>query len=273
MRYAIFSCIALAASLLVGWLLTRAIGRGRPKPLARWAAALLTLALGLSVMAAGMAAYLMRYAHAQEPALLALEGSQSVAVSRTEEGYLFDGPGTETSLVFLPGAKVQAEAYAPLMLGLAEQGVDCHLIEAPLHMAPLASPRVDDILSRDPDRRWVLAGHSLGGVVACSSAAAPAGEVEGVVLLASHPAVQLPGNAWLLSVYGSEDGVLERGAYEDARDLWPSRSREVVIAGGNHAGFAYYGHQAGDGAARLSAADQQDQTVRAIVDAIRAQEG
>ena len=60
MRYAILSCIALAASLLVGWLLTRAIGRRRPKPLARWAAALLTLALGLSVMAAGMAAYLMR---------------------------------------------------------------------------------------------------------------------------------------------------------------------------------------------------------------------
>lgn len=271
MRYAIFSCVALLASLLLGWLLARAIGRRRA--FGRGATALLSLVLGLSTMTAVVVIYLLRYAPASSQALQALHGSEDVSVQDTEEGFLFDGPGTDACLVLLPGARVQAEAYAPLMLGLAERGVDCHLVEAPLHMAPLASGRVDAILAREPGRRWVLAGHSLGGVVACSSASWHAGQVEGVVLLASHPAVQLPEGSWLLSIYGSEDAVLERKSYQDARDLWPPDAREVVIEGGNHAGFAYYGTQAGDGVALIPAEDQQEQAVQAIVEAIFAHQG
>ena len=74
---------------------------------------------------------------------------------------------------------------------------------------------------------------------------------------------------WLLSVYGSNDGVLEQGAYQKARSLWPARTREVVIEGGNHAGFAYYGSQAGDGVATIDPRRQQDQVTQAIIKAMQ----
>ena len=103
MRYAILSCVTLAASLLIGWLLARAIGRRRARPFGRGMTALLTILIGLSIAAAAGGAYLMRYSHANDQALAALEGSETVTVQRTDEGYLFDGPGTAVGLAFLPG--------------------------------------------------------------------------------------------------------------------------------------------------------------------------
>jgi hypothetical protein len=40
-----------------------------------------------------------------------------------------------TGLIFYPGGKVEALAYMPLMLQLAEEGLTCVLIEMPLNLA------------------------------------------------------------------------------------------------------------------------------------------
>ena len=65
--------------------------------------------------------------------------------------------------------------------------------------------------------------------------------------------------------YGSEDKVLERGAYEDARSYFPKNAYEVIIEGGNHAGFGNYGKQNGDGTAAISSEEQQEKTVEEIL--------
>ena len=89
--------------------------------------------------------------------------------------------------------------------------------------------------------------------------------IDGVVLLASYPNRAMNKDTRLLSIYGSEDKVLERGAYEDARSYFPQNAYEVIIEGGNHAGFGNYGKQNGDGTAAISSEEQQEKTVEEIL--------
>ena len=53
----------------------------------------------------------------------------TVTVERVPGDRRFDGPGEGSALIFYPGGKVEAEAYAPLLFSLAEGGEDCELVE------------------------------------------------------------------------------------------------------------------------------------------------
>ena len=64
----------------------------------------------------------------------------------------------------------------------------------------------------------------------------------------------------LLSVRGSEDGVLDLSRVAEGARYAPRDCREYVIEGGNHAGFGNYGAQRGDGIAAVSPEEQQRQT-------------
>ena len=179
--------------------------------------------------------------------------------------WFFDGPGEDAALIFYPGAKVEAAAYAPLLVQIAESGVDCFLVEMPLHVAFLGINAADRIIEDHAYKNWVLAGHSLGGVAASSYAASHRDSVAGLVLLASYPTVELRGLP-VLSIYGDRDEVLNRDSYEKSRVLWPDGAEELVISGGNHAQFGGYGPQRGDGEAAITPEEQQTQTVEAVSD-------
>ena len=68
----------------------------------------------------------------------------------------------------------------------------------------------------------------------------------------------------VLSVYGSEDGVLNMEKYREDRAMLPEDTAETVIPGGNHAGFGSYGAQKGDGSAAISQEEQVRRTAAAI---------
>ena len=59
--------------------------------------------------------------------------------------------------------------------------------------------------------------------------------------------------------------MLNREQYEKARQYFPADTREVVIDGGNHAGFGNYGKQDGDGEATVSPEEQQRRKAREIL--------
>ena len=63
----------------------------------------------------------------------------------------------------------------------------------------------------------------------------------------------------------TEDKVLDRNAYENAKQYFPAGYTEKIIAGGNHAQFGNYGAQSGDGEATITNQEQQTQTAFAIV--------
>jgi len=206
------------------------------------------------------------YYHAGKSAKESLHGSGAVSVTEISEGYLFDGPGNNSALVFYPGAKVEAAAYAPLMDQIAEQGTDCFLCDMPLNFALFDKDRANSIKTDDEYsyEKWFVGGHSLGGAAAAMLAEEEGKQWSGLVLLAAYPTGKI--EEPILSVYGSNDGVLNMDNYKKAttNDYWPPETTELVIEGGNHALFGDYGAQKGDGNATITAAQQQKQTADAI---------
>jgi len=72
--------------------------------------------------------------------------------------------------VFYQGALVEELSYVPLMQGIANEGVPSYLISMPLNIAML-SVNAADLAKADPYakqhcQRFVIGGHSLGGVAA-----------------------------------------------------------------------------------------------------------
>lgn len=195
-----------------------------------------------------------------------LESSETVTVQKVEEGWFFDGAGTQGALIFYPGAKVETEAYAPLLHRIAEGGLDCFLVEMPCHLAFLGRDKADAILQKYEYENWYLAGHSLGGAMAASYAETHAEQLDGLILLAAYSVSDLTETGLqVLSVYGSEDAVVNRGKIEEGRTLVPETYVEQVIEGGNHAQFGSYGEQKGDGRAAIDAETQQEETARLIL--------
>lgn len=228
----------------------------------RW---LLSLAL-LGAVTVAFFLYATGYYRADEGALAAMESDDSVRVVQTDYGWLFDGPSDAAALIFYPGAKVEERAYAPLMRALAQRGLDTGLVQMPLRTALLDVGAAGDVMKAHDYPAWFIGGHSLGGYVATGYAADHPENLSGLVLLAAYPAKALPEDMPVLSLVGSRDGVINRKRLEGGRRFIPGRLKEVVIEGGNHAQFGSYGFQAGDGAATITAGDQRDETVRAILD-------
>ncbi len=213
--------------------------------------------------------YVNDYYHSDESVNKYLRGNGQVAVSEIADGLYVDGPGEEAAVIFYPGAKVEYTAYLTLFYGLAEQGADCFLIKMPCNLAILGQSKAEDIMEAYEYRHWYLAGHSLGGAMAASYAANHAESLDGLILLAAYPTKDLTGDLLsILSIYGSEDGVLNMEKLEEGRLLMPAGYAELCIEGGNHAGFGNYGKQKGDGEAKISSEEQQKQTLEAITQMI-----
>ncbi|MCF0259343.1 MAG: alpha/beta hydrolase [Erysipelotrichaceae bacterium] len=189
-----------------------------------------------------------------------VERRSVVGVSRIEEGWYFDGPGEGTAMIFYPGGLVEAEAYAPLMMDLADGGMDCFLIQQPFHLAFLGIDRAQKVIDdyKDSYSSWYMGGHSLGGVGASFFASSHLDELDGIALLASYSTVPLHKEGFkAVTIYGSNDHILDLQQLQDNLKNLPKDSEVIEIPGGNHCQFGDYGFQKGDGKASISAAEQQ----------------
>lgn len=194
----------------------------------------------------------------------------SVIALETENMVFLDSTGTEYALIFYPGAKVEYTAYVPLLYTLAEHGgVDCFLLKMPANLAILDANAAGDIMEKYEYENWYLAGHSLGGAMAANFAAGNYEELDGLILLAAYPMKSLKDSGLkVVSIYGSEDLVLNRDNLLKGREFMPETYVEEEIAGGNHAWFGNYGEQDGDGVATITKEEQQHQTVHAMIEMI-----
>ena len=171
----------------------------------------------------------------------AMADTTSVSVVKTTTGYLYDGPGEDTALIFYPGAKVQDIAYAQLLKELAENGVDCYLVHMPGNLAIFGVNKAEEVLQDAASENgsyehWYLAGHSLGGAMAASFAAENSEELDGLIFLGAYSTKDLSQtDLRILSLYGSEDHVLNREKLAESHELMPADFAEYVIQGGNHA--------------------------------------
>ena len=213
--------------------------------------------------------YVNDYSHADASVNTYLNGTSNVSVEKVDNGLFLDGPGNDSALIFYPGAKIEYISYLPLFMELANDGVDCFIVEMPGNLAFLGADSADSIIGGDKYSydEWYISGHSLGGVVASSYAINHKDKISGLILLASYPVDDM-GNMSVLSIYGSNDKTLNKETYDESKSLMDNNLTEYVINGGNHAQFGSYGNQSGDGIATISPENQRDQTEKAILDFI-----
>lgn len=228
---------------------------------------LVSLATILLLVAAA-AFYINDYYRALPEAFEAVtEVTEGITVLEEEDDYIVFLPeNAEKGLIFYPGGKVEYEAYAPLMKALAEQGLLCVLLHMPANLAVLDMGAAQGVQERYPQvDSWYIGGHSLGGSMAASYAGKNSADFDGVILLASYSTADLTDHALrVISLYGSEDGVLNAEKYVKYRDNLPEDTHENVLEGGCHAYFGAYGTQDGDGTPTVTAWEQIQWTVEEI---------
>lgn len=214
----------------------------------------------LAIVAYGIY-YVNDYYHADDEAKSLMNGTGDIKVIKTGNGLLLDGPGNDTAMIFYPGAKVEYTSYLPLLSEVAEKNIDCFVVEMPFNLALLNQNAADEIIDDYNYTHYYMSGHSLGGVVA-SQYVNSTNKTDGLILFAAYPTseIQKP----VLSVYGSEDKVLNMEKYTESKSLMDNLT-ELIIKGGNHAQIGDYGAQDGDGIAKISPEKQQDKTVSEII--------
>ena len=240
--------------------------RKRKRKIGRIIFIVLLVLLGFSTGAFFL--YTADYSRAQETALEAMAGTE---VTTFDGGMAFGASDATEGFVFYPGGKVEYSAYAPLMQKLAAEKVFCVILKMPFNLAVFDTAAAADIPEKFPEvKQWYIGGHSLGGVMAADYAAKHSQEFAGLILLASYPASDISDSGLkVLSIYGSEDRVLNLEKYNESKSLLPTDYQELCIEGGNHGQFGDYGLQDGDGTATITAAKQWEITAQTILGFIR----
>lgn len=193
---------------------------------------------------------------------------------------------TPTScFIFYPGARIEPADYiVPLHL-IAAQGHRILILKPFMNMAifsiGMASKAMEDFYDID---RWIVGGHSLGGVAAVKAILRNPSNFDGLVLMAAYPDTNDDMSNWAgaaLSISAENDGLTTAEDIEQSKLLLPEalivdnlssfptfattgRTIFFEIAGGNHAQFGSYGEQNGDGQATISA-DEQHEMIKELV--------
>ena len=99
------------------------------------------------------------------------------------------GKTPTTGVILYPGGHVDYRSYSTLARDLASAGYLVVVPPMPLSLAVLAPNRAERVIAAHPEiDRWVIAGHSLGGAMACTYVDSHPGRVDALALLAAYPA-------------------------------------------------------------------------------------
>ena len=232
----------------------------------------ISIVAALAIIFGACAIYLGDYYRADEGAIAVFAPEDNVSVSTIDGGnVVFEPQNATVGFIFYPGGKVEANAYQPLLAELAREGVLCVLVEMPFNLAVFDINAADGIQEQYPEiEDWYIGGHSLGGSMAASYLADHVDEYEGLILLGSYSTADLSdADLDVLSIYGSEDKVLNREKYDENKSNLPDGFCEVVIEGGCHAYFGMYGAQDGDGTPTISNHEQIRLTVESIIKVLK----
>ena len=226
-----------------------------------------SVVLAIAILIGACAIYLGDYYRADHEAIGAFLTQGTTWEEGPDGTIVFEPDGATTGLIFYPGGKVEHRAYIPLMQACAEQGILCVLVEMPFNLAVLDINAADGIQEQYPQvQNWYIGGHSLGGSMAATYLEKNAEDYEGLILLGSYSTTDLSqSDLDVLSIYGSEDKVMNREKYEESKVNLPEGFTEVILDGGCHAYFGMYGPQDGDGTPTISNEDQITMTVEHIL--------
>jgi dienelactone hydrolase len=203
-----------------------------------------------------------------QKALDSLVDSETVSITRGKSIIFHPSEPIDTGIIIYQGGHVDPRSYSVLAHRLAEEGYIVFIPKMPFNLAVLGKNVALEIINENPEiDEWVLIGHSLGGAMAASLVYDEPDEFHGLVLLAAYPPENNDLSSYeikVTTIYGSKDEVASPVEIEESFNLLPPESRKVLIDGGNHAQFGYYGKQNGDGTATITPEEQ----LRIVLDEI-----
>lgn len=222
------------------------------------------------IAVAGFAVYVSDYYHADNTALAALNSTSSYSVVNNNDYITFNPTGTKSStgIIFYPGGKVQPEAYSVIASSLAENGYTTIIVKMPFNLAVFAPNKADNVIANHPEiTKWVIMGHSLGGVFASDYAVNHQDKIKGVIYLAAYPNSNASNATFkALSIRGSLDNLTTAEKIESNKNKFPENTTFITIEGGNHYNNGNYGAQAGDNNSTITREEQQKQIINAILE-------
>jgi hypothetical protein len=235
------------------------------RPYRRW----LSIVGAVVFVAFTIVAFWLKPFGATDIALDAMDGSATVSVTQDWSRILMEPIGSDPSagLIFYPGARVDARAYANVLTPIVEAGYRVVIVKPPLGIAFFSTSYASNWVNDDTElSRWVVGGHSLGGVVA-SSSEDNYGEIVGLVLYASFPSSDISDRSGLTvsSIYGTNDGLAEPERIRASASDLPPTAVLVPIDGAVHSDFGDYGLQPGDGQPDITRTEAQSQITEATL--------
>lgn len=242
----------------------------RPRPRRRRVALWILAGLGGLIVAAviGILIYSQVGVMQAEPApVAAVEADPDITISETDAAIVLSPATGDTGvgLVYIPGAKVDAWAYASKLSGVvADDGLTVVITKPWLNLAFFDLRPLSAFTDLAPDvGTWIVGGHSLGGVRACMLAE----DADALALFGSYCAADLAASGLpALSIGGSEDGLSTPEKIADARPLLPSDAEMVEIEGAAHSSFGDYGAQPGDGTPTITDGQMTDDITELVGD-------
>jgi len=219
---------------------------------------LICIAVVITVISAVFAIYVSDYYRADYAAISDFEYDGTVTVTTIDGNRVYAPEESDSLFIFYPGGKVEHIAYEALMKACAAKGITCVLVDMPFNLAVFDINAADGIRESFPEaEKCYIGGHSLGGSMAAAYLADNTDDFDGLVLLGSYSNEDLSNSKIeVLSVYGSEDKVLNKEKYNENKSNMPKGFKEIVIDGGCHAYFGMYGAQDGDGVPTISNEEQ-----------------
>lgn len=229
---------------------------------------LIAAVVSAAVLFAGGAAYVNDYYRADHKAIESFTEEMNVTVVEADGMIVCQPERADTGIIFYPGGKVECESYLPLMQACAEKGIVSILVEMPFNLAVLdvnAADGVQELYTKIDS--WYIGGHSLGGSMAASYLKNHTENYAGLILLGAYSTMDLSEeNMKVLSIYGSEDKILDKENYDENLKNLPKDYEEIIIDGGCHSYFGMYGEQDGDGEATITNEEQLQITAEHIVE-------
>ena len=232
---------------------------------------LISILLPAALIIGCSAVYLSDYYKSDYEAIGAFMPQHSGWEEEPDNTIVFEPENPSAGFIFYPGGKVEHRSYIPLMQELQERGVLCVIVKMPFNLAVFDVNAADGIRAEYPEvKNWYIGGHSLGGSMAASYLGSHRDEFEGLVLLGSYSTENLSDSKLrVLSVFGSEDKVMNRVSYAEYKANLPEDFTEIEIPGGCHAYFGMYGTQEGDGTPTITNEEQIRLTAEYISEIIK----
>ncbi len=223
---------------------------------------------------AGVGLYLFAddYYRPSATATEAMESTDNITFTQDGGDLIYTPKDIKGGVIIYPGGKVSEKAYGYLAQKIADLGYKTIVVKVPLKLSILSNNAGLKYLQDEEISKWVVMGHSLGGISASRLVRKNPASIEALILMASYPdnAVDLKDQKFqIYSLVGDKDSVINKELMESAKVRLPKDTIFTIIPGGNHASFGNYGAQDGDQLPDIGYEEQQDYVLEAIKDAFK----